>query len=69
MPRHRPWADALDALGDAVAAATHGERTLSRVVAQRLPGAPLRLSSTSGRVHIRRPRLSLELVAIATSSA
>jgi hypothetical protein len=55
LPRHRPWADALDALGDAIAVAAAGsDRTPSRVVQSRLrTRAPVRLSSPSGRVHIR----------------
>jgi hypothetical protein len=55
VPRHQPWADALDALGDAVAAAAAGaDRTRSRVVQARLrTPADVRMSSPSGRVHIR----------------
>jgi hypothetical protein len=63
MPRHQPWADALDALGDAVAAAAGGGRAPSRVVQQRLAGRPLRLSSTSGRVHIRWDAGAVEVLA------
>jgi hypothetical protein len=53
MPRRRRWADALDALADAVIDAVDGERAGSRVVSARLPGLPIRSSSISGRVHIR----------------
>jgi hypothetical protein len=65
LPRHPPWAEALDALGDAVAAAVaDGERPPSRVVEARLRGAPLRWSSPSGRVHIRWDARVTEIVAV-----
>lgn len=53
MPRRRRWADALEALADAVGDAVNGERTVSRDVHARLPDLPIRSACLSGRVHIR----------------
>jgi hypothetical protein len=53
MPRRRSWADALEALADAVIDAMDGERSVRRVVSTRLPALPIRSACVSGRVHIR----------------
>jgi hypothetical protein len=65
LTRHRPWADALEALADAVVADVGGPggRAPSRDVQRRLPWAPLRLSSTTGRVRIRWDARTVDVIA------
>jgi hypothetical protein len=62
MPRRRRWADALEALADAVGDAVNGERTVSRDVHARLPDLPIRSACLSGRVHIRWDTLVVEVL-------